>query len=91
MTMIVSIKATKYGLIILTYDIVFLSILVSEVKVMLSGNVSISDGVTLIEGNDDIINISIAEPNFRTVLVSVTVSTDTAEIGEKGREFLSQY
>ena len=52
----------------------------------LPGNASVSDGVTLTEGDSDSVTISILEPNFDPVLISVTVVTGSAESGMWFRE-----
>ena len=55
---------------------------VPGLQVELPNNSSISEGVILTEGDDDVIIISVPEPHSIPVVITVSVSSDTAEEGE---------
>ena len=49
---------------------------------MLPNNSSTSEAVILTEGDEDVITVSIPEPHSVPVVITVTVSSDTAKEGE---------
>ena len=55
---------------------------VPGLQVELPNNSSISEGVILTEGDDDVIIISVPEPHSFPVVITVSALSDSAEEGE---------